>query len=94
VPPDLLHSIPGSPVPPFPVGGGGGDHTAHEEAKGNVGEGCGGGKRRVYLAHDEERNLHVTVFGWARFRQQDIAFITPYAPFIEMGAGSGWLGKF
>ena len=30
------------------------------------GEASGG--RRVYLAHDEDRNLHVTVFGWGRFR--------------------------
>jgi len=52
------------------------------------------GGRRVYLAHDEERNLHVKVFGWGRFRHQDIAFILKTAgngPFIEMGAGSGWL---
>jgi hypothetical protein len=35
-------------------------------AKGEGGEAPGG--RRVYLAHDEDRNLHVTVFGWGRFR--------------------------
>ena len=49
---------------------------------------------RVYLAHDEERNLHVNVFGWCRFRKEDIAFILRAAgtgPFVEMGAGSGWL---
>jgi hypothetical protein len=25
--------------------------------------------RSVFLAHDEERNLHVAIFGWARFRK-------------------------
>ena len=54
----------------------------------------GEGRMRVYLAHDEERNLHVNVFGWCRFRKEDIAFILRAAgtgPFVEMGAGSGWL---
>ena len=53
-----------------------------------------GARRRVYLAHDEDRNLHVSVFGWSRFRGQDIAFIMKAGgPFIELGAGSGWLGE-
>lgn len=57
---------------------------------------AGGSTRRIYLAHDDERNLHVSVFGWGRFRRQDIAFIMQAGqngPFIELGAGSGWLGK-
>ena len=47
----------------------------------------------MYLAHDEERNLHVNVFGWCRFRKEDIALFEAAGtgPFVEMGAGSGWL---
>ena len=53
------------------------------DARGVVGEGGGerwtcveggeaSGGRRVYLAHDEDRNLHVTVFGWGRFRWENL----------------------
>ena len=94
VPPQVLRDLYTSHVRTFVFGsgvegsGGGGAAAAAEST--------GGSTRRVYLAHDEERNLHVTVFGWGRFRRQDIAFIMKAGhngPFIELGAGSGWLGK-
>lgn len=45
----------------------------------------------MYLAHDEERDLHLRFFGWARFVAADVEFIAQFAPFVEMGGGSGWL---
>ena len=93
VPPQVLRDLYTSHVRTFTFGSGGGGGGAAANA---AAESAGGSTRRVYLAHDEERNLHVAVFGWGRFRRQDIAFIMKAGhngPFIELGAGSGWLGK-
>lgn len=45
----------------------------------------------VVLLDDPDRNLHVVQLGWTRLKREHVERIAAYGPFVEMGAGSGFV---